>query len=355
MELRRTNVEVDKLKDKIPGPPNLDTAVIKLQQKTRNIHIGFIFDGDQKLLQLICLLLSSTPAGKLYKGWQDFGSELGLTREQLLCIEYNFKGLQDPTYYVLLTFAQLSESTFDKLLIACRDIKRFDIINRIIGPLDVFIDKLSIDPHCQGIQRPKILPRVPLVLKPLISENICSTNVPIKKLSSSNITSQKKKVNERSYGSIVMLTFTKDGEDISKNICRIFREQNPKIGVLILQEQEKFVYSRVEEFIDDCFKQVNYIIPILTTGYINHINNLTNTDDKESLFNNLDHKYVKYLYSLMRFEYCKNNCHNDRIRCIVPNENLLDVIKADLHPCLQAWFKYSDIDPFTKNILLKKF
>ncbi|XP_044580663.1 uncharacterized protein LOC123262487 [Cotesia glomerata] len=163
------------------------------------------------------------------------------------------------------------------------------------------------------IQRPKILPRVPLVLKPLISENICSTNVPIKKLSSSNITSQKKKVNERSYGSIVMLTFTKDGEDISKNICRIFREQNPKIGVLILQEQEKFVYSRVEEFIDDCFKQVNYIIPILTTGYINHINNLTNTDDEESLFNNLDHKYVKYLYSLMCFEYCKNNCHNNRI------------------------------------------
>ncbi|XP_074096253.1 uncharacterized protein LOC141525601 [Cotesia typhae] len=113
-----------------------------------------------------------------------------------------------------------------------------------------------------------------------------------------------------------MLTFTKDGEDISRNICQIFRKQNPKIGVLILQEQEKFVYSRVEEFIDDCFKQVNYIIPILTTGYINHINNLTNNHDEENLVSNLDHKYVKYLYSLMRFEYCKNNCHNDRIRCL---------------------------------------
>ncbi|KAH0555565.1 hypothetical protein KQX54_020147 [Cotesia glomerata] len=132
-----------------------------------------------------------------------------------------------------------------------------------------------------------------------------------------------------------MLTFTKDGEDISKNICRIFREQNPKIGVLILQEQEKFVYSRVEEFIDDCFKQVNYIIPILTTGYINHINNLTNTDDEESLFNNLDHKYVKYLYSLMCFEYCKNNCHNNRIR--IPhgtrNEMVITHMPTAIHYC----------------------
>lgn len=113
-----------------------------------------------------------------------------------------------------------------------------------------------------------------------------------------------------------MLTFTKDGENISKHICKILREQNPKIGVVILQEQEKFVFSRSEEFVDDCFKQVNYIIPILTSGYIKHITNLNNddNDDEYNLFNNLDYKYVKYLYSLMRFEYFKNNCKNNRIR-----------------------------------------
>ncbi|XP_057324224.1 uncharacterized protein LOC130666913 [Microplitis mediator] len=344
------------LEDKIPGAPNLDTTIIKLIKNTSNIHVGFMFDGDQQLLQLLCLLLSSTPAGKLYKGWQDFGNELKLTREQLQCIEYNFKGLQDPTFYVLLTFSQLSESTIDKLLIACQNIKRFDIINRIISPLNIFIDNLSVDPHFPGILRPKTLPRVPLVLKPLIAENTCLSNLPANNNLNNNNKNNYGRTSDdkKNYGSIVMLTFTKDGENISKNICKILREQNPKIGVVILQEQEKFVFSRSEEFIDDCFKQVNYIIPILTSGYIKHINNLNN-DDEYNLFNNLDYKYVKYLYSLMRFEYFKNNCKNNRIRCIVPNEELLSIIKTDLHPCLQAWFKYSEIELFTKNILLKKF
>ncbi|KAH0555473.1 hypothetical protein KQX54_019198 [Cotesia glomerata] len=79
---------------------------------------------------------------------------------------------------------------------------------------------------------------MPLVLKLLISDNICSTNPPRKKLSSSNSTSQKKKVNERSYGSIVMLTFTKDGEDIQEYLSNIPGTKS-KIGVLILQKQRK--------------------------------------------------------------------------------------------------------------------
>lgn len=54
-----------------------------------------------------------------------------------------------------------------------------------------------------------------------------------------------------------MLTFADDGLSTAKCITKIFRSKQPRIGVLILQEQEKHVYSRAEEFIDDCFKQVN--------------------------------------------------------------------------------------------------
>lgn len=56
-----------------------------------------------------------------------------------------------------------------------------------------------------------------------------------------------------------MLTFANDGVKCANNITKIFRSMVPKIGVLILNEQEKYVYSRGVEFVDDCFKQVIYV------------------------------------------------------------------------------------------------
>lgn len=54
-----------------------------------------------------------------------------------------------------------------------------------------------------------------------------------------------------------MLTFADDSLETAQHITKIFRSKKSKIGVLILQEQENYVYSRAEEFIDDCFKQIN--------------------------------------------------------------------------------------------------
>lgn len=54
-----------------------------------------------------------------------------------------------------------------------------------------------------------------------------------------------------------MLTFANDALPIVESIAKLFRSKQPRIGVLILQEQEKEVYSRAEEFIDDCFNQVD--------------------------------------------------------------------------------------------------
>lgn len=59
------------------------------------------------------------------------------------------------------------------------------------------------------------------------------------------------------YGCMVMLTFADDGLETAQHIAKIFRSKEPRIGVLILQEQQNYVYSRAEGFIDDCFKQVN--------------------------------------------------------------------------------------------------
>jgi len=43
------------------------------------------------------------------------------------------------------------------------------------------------------------------------------------------------------------------------------------------------------------------------------------------------------------------------IRCIVPDKDVYTVVRASLHPTLQAWFRESDIDGFVNNILLHKF
>lgn len=131
------------------------------------------------------------------------------------------------------------------------------------------------------------------------------------------------------------------------------------------------------------FFQVDYIIPILTREYIEMVNNLAKANEK--IHNNLDTKYLKYIYSLLRYEYVANKCCNNRvrcvcthiylyclikyylysvakinifsplIRCIVPDKDVCTVVRANLHPTLQAWFRESDIDGFVNNILLHKF
>ncbi|XP_034936670.1 uncharacterized protein [Chelonus insularis] len=356
MAFGKPDPHLEQLRKQVDHAPNLDTTILKIQKLSSSLHSAFLFENEGIfLLQKICLFMSSTPSGKLYKGWEEFAVHLGLSREQIQCIEYNFKGMQDPTYYVLLTFCQSPDATVDKVIIACQKIHRLDIINRILNPLVQFINNLIIDDHNTGVIRPKIIPRVPLVLRPTIGINhsIRSSNDSKHNKLHTDNKSKTELSEKKNYGSIVMLTFTKDGEEVAKNVAKVFRENDPKIGVVILQEQEKYVYSRAEEFVDDCFNQVNYIVPILTSGYINHLNELVAYD--ESSENSLDTKYVKYIYSLLRYEYFKNNCCNNRVRCIVPNGKMPIILKSNLHPSLQAWFKESEIDTFMKNIILKNF
>lgn len=59
------------------------------------------------------------------------------------CIDYDFKGLQDPTYYVLLAFSQNNEATMDKMLLSLQKIDRIDVINRSLECFNSFFQKIS--------------------------------------------------------------------------------------------------------------------------------------------------------------------------------------------------------------------
>lgn len=360
---RNVDPELEKLRNEVDGPPNLDTVTLNIQRLTTQIHAAYLFENEGKpTLQKLCLLLSSTASGKIYNGWQEFATHIGLTAEQIRCIEYDFKGLQDSTYYVLLAYVQSSDATLDKIVNALQKIERLDIINQIKDCICNLIDSIPYNINTNDLKtrilRPDNLPRVPLVLSPIIpidkklkesvtittnvSHQVIQWSIPIKPTNAG-----------QTYGSIVMLTFTEDGLNTANHITKVFRSKQPKIGVVILQEQQKYVYSRAEEFIDDCFNQVNYVIPVLTKGYVKRINSHFVARSQSQI--TLDEKYLKYIYSLLRFEYVKNNCCNNRVRCIVPDEEVYTIAMSSLHPTLQAWFRESDIDAFTENILLKKF
>ncbi|XP_076240623.1 uncharacterized protein LOC143183092 [Calliopsis andreniformis] len=344
--------ELEKLRNEVGGPPNLDTVALNIQRATARIHASYLFEHTGKsTLQKLCLLLSSTATGKIYSGWQEFAAHMGLTMEQIRCIDYDFKGLQDPTYYVLLAYVQQGEATIDKILNALQKMHRLDIINQIKDNISDLIDAISLNTTVNecAILRAKTIPRAPLVLTPIeVIQEVQKGKIDAKPISQDNLQKTKKM-----YGCIVMLTFAEDGLETAKYIAKVFRSQQPRIGVLILQEQENYVYSRAEEFIDDCFRQVNFIIPILTEDYIKRINNPMDMYVEDQ--SKLDIKYLKYIYSLLRYEYVKNHCTNYRVRCIVPDKEIYTVMRANLHPTLQAWFKESNIDEFVGNILLQKY
>ncbi|XP_011160012.1 uncharacterized protein LOC105196006 [Solenopsis invicta] len=349
---RKVDPELEKLRNEVDGPPNLDTIIVNIQRKLSRIHAAYLFEHIGKAtLQKLCLLLSSTASGKMYDGWQEFAAHIGLTMEQIRCIDYDFKGLQDPTYYVLLTYVQSPEATMDKILNALQNIQRLDIINQIKDYVHDLVNVVSQHDinHGSQIIRPGHIPRAPLVLSPILTVE-CKTEMTESESMFTPQDNQQKK-HEQTYGCIVMLTFADDGLSTAECITKIFRSKQPRIGVLILQEQEKHVYSRAEEFIDDCFKQVNYVIPVLTKGYIERINNPTKIYEQ---MDNLNTKYLKYIYSLLRYEYVRNQCCNNRVRCIVPDKDVYTIVRANLHPTLEAWFRESDIDNFVNNILFHK-
>ncbi|XP_018406742.1 PREDICTED: uncharacterized protein LOC108782859 [Cyphomyrmex costatus] len=350
---RKIDPELEKLRNEVDGPPNLDMTIVNIQRESSCIHAAYLFEHIGKAtLQKLCLSLSSTATGKIYDGWQEFAAHMGLTMEQIRCIDYDFKGLQDPTYYVLLAYVQSPEATIDKILSALQKMQRLDVINQITDSVHDLINAASqhVINHGPKIIQPGHIPKAPLVLSP-ISRVECEIRI---KENESMYTPQdnQQKKHKQTYGSIVMLTFANDGLPTAEYITKIFRSKQPRIGVLILQEQEKQVYSRAEEFIDDCFKQVDYVIPILTKGYIEKINNPVKT--YEQMHNNLDTKYLKYIYSLLRYEYVRNQCCNNRVRCIVPDKDVYTIVRENLHPTLQAWFRESDIDGFVNNILFHK-
>ncbi|XP_015600938.1 uncharacterized protein LOC107270431 isoform X2 [Cephus cinctus] len=342
---RNVDPKLEKLRNEIDGPPNLDTLILNFVRQTSRIHAGYLFNPEgEQLRRELCLALSSTDTGKVYSNWQDFGAALGLTIEQIRAIKYYFIGPEDPTYFVLLTYVQSFDSTLDKIIFSLQKINRLDVINRIKDHIENLIKALAH--KGSDIKRVNFMKRAPEILRPPKQ----GKEISIKKIEDKGIKPQRIESGQH-YNSIVLLSFAKNDLQTANRIAKLFRNKEPKIGVIILQEQEEYVFSRGEEFIDDCLAQVHYIVPILTVDYIRAMNSSISQETLSLM--ELDHKYLKYIYTMIRNKFARN-CLNKQVRCIIPDKEISEVLRFELNPVLKVWFRESDIDIIAEKISLKK-
>lgn len=229
----------------------------------------------------------------------------------------------------------------NKIIIALKQIQRYDIIKetyklflelaeRIINSTDGDIN--------QQLLKPRNIPKAPLVL--------------------TNLEKQTEKIITKKfhYDKIIMLTFAPDCNHIARMVAYELRKpRNQIIGVIILEEHNTKVNADPENFIRDCFNQSNYIMPILSIGYLDTIS--TNTPIYSSAVENLDNVYVKYIHKLISNSYMRNGCCNKNIRGLVPDLMADGIQKhpAMLNSELRVWVNTSQIETLADRILSNKF
>ncbi|XP_046385719.1 uncharacterized protein LOC124155716 [Ischnura elegans] len=386
------NPELEAIRNSVKPPPNNDSRIDELIRKTRDIHVSFLFSPEgTRLRKELCLTLSSTKPSPFYSGWEDFGHHLGLDPRIV-----NFSGIgilrEDPTFYVVRAYADTEHGTIANLIVALRNIGRPDIITK---NYDLFIEfseeihrkyrsseesgYLSVsegtvdssngsseeDIQHNIIRYPYNLPAVPSILS-LHSvqqpERCTQINIQVQHQKQEDQLIRAAPINIKTrvpaarpqYGIKVMLTFASDGYEIAKEVAKTMREKReglPRIGVLILQEQQAALAQDDQSFIAGAFQQVDYVIPIITREYIQRILNVENDYVSSTC---VDDRYVRYIYVLMNTNYINNGCSNKKCTCIIPDEIVHSMLKHPKivnEPLFKVWHKVSGTEELCKILL----
>ncbi|CAG2060378.1 unnamed protein product [Timema podura] len=373
------------LRGSASAPPVLDHVVEELVEKTAPIHCGFLWNTQSglKVCSQICQYVSSTKSSYLYAGWEDMATYLGLNPMHIKAIKYQFNC--DPTELTLKVYAQSQAATIDKLVNCFWRMGRQDIIEKSREYLlalasDVLqsnsqredesgISSLSGGSESSGeesrnIIQPKFLPFVDNVFQKNFSNdqnmlasreisNQSQTNFCQDEFVQWNTPAQEE---PKEFDCYVMLTFASDGIKIAQELAQVFRSrvpEQPRIGVVILDEHADMVNTLAGEFIYSCFDQVNFIVPIITQGYVEAI---SSRRPAVNYVNCVDPKYAKLLYHLMDTEYLHNGCLNYRVRTIIPDPNIREALDHPVmnRPIFQAWEPFSNAKTLAKRLAAHK-
>ncbi|XP_046994722.1 uncharacterized protein LOC124606730 [Schistocerca americana] len=376
-QLCSINEQLEYERNSILRPTPIGPFLGELLSATEYIHVGWLFSPAGKYIcgELSLALDDRTP------GWQDLATELGISLKLIMAIKHDYKLQEGPTYAILCIYARQDGATIGKVLEALHSIKRYDVLlelkEYIIGEKGLIkllqseaerwneLHKIPSDAH-SFFSKPQL---PPLSIKYEIfstsdtvqtynfSENIserpfCSERMATRSFikSEENCVKDMIRPKRTRYKAIVMLTFSVDGFSCAKSIASALRKK--RIGVLILDEHRNRLVSNPELFITEFFPQVNYVIPIVTKGYLDALTAESLTEGP--LTSCIDARYVKLIYTLMVNQYIKSGCINLKVRCIIPDgcEWLMQEHPVVCNrPVLQAWLPEDEIEVLADSIL----
>ncbi|KAF4524494.1 hypothetical protein B566_EDAN011505 [Ephemera danica] len=437
------NPKLEGMRDQVlqeHGAPCLDRLESDLEEKTRRIHVGFLFDktyGPCKTWHLLMQHLCATSQHNYKADWKAFCNLLGFDRPFIQSIENIQPSGEDPVTNTLLSLAQHRDATLSQVVRALIHMDRKDIILIISQSLIDLADGVLRDHEelsmtsmgdsgyisrnsAEDIQQdsiiiPKWLPTVPCLLKnpeqlayafekvdsalifgpsdvegkrvhtqnntsPCIANSKYTPSAKVKnnnnrapvscKPFASNIVAVQHEILARAEPNspdppaaantarpkvVVMLTYASDGHQAAKTLSealRTPRDNDERCGVLILQEQEAYLNQDPTAFVEGCYQKVHYIVPVLTPGYLRSVSPKAQPEHNTDC---VDADHTRYIYTLMLKEFTNNNCMNQRVRPIIPDNMMSTVHKVIKNmPVFSAYHKLSAVDSFARKVLKQR-
>ncbi|XP_050350998.1 uncharacterized protein LOC126773836 [Nymphalis io] len=293
--------------------------------------------------------------------WKELGCALGISQDDLDYISNSVK--DDPADIVVKVFMQNDTATLDKILDALVKMKRYDILKAVEEPfcnLAQCFNKEDSGYHSTSkTSSPReivsFIKNLNIDLPPALNKTFLAKHKNQKpkqpSLSPSKNIESIKIENDRP---ILFLTYTEDGLDTAINIQRYVSEwDDMDVEILTLNSRREEVYQNPERFIREYFEKADFIVPIITTGYLNKIK--SNSPQVPSTNDNLDYKYVNYIYNLITNHYIYvTGCFNDKVRSVLPCNTCVDVLKTvSMYPDLMPWTYETNFDDNFKAFLKK--
>ncbi|KAG7308772.1 hypothetical protein JYU34_006005 [Plutella xylostella] len=279
--------------------------------------------------------------------WRELGHYLGISQDDLNYIKHSIKN--DPTDIVLKLFMQDEDATLDKILDVLVKMKRFDILKKIEDPVTEMVAYFNKDEgksdtgyHSNNsASERKIITLKSLVndLPPALNKSINTEKKPNQPQQLPPKVSETKNIERlKNDKPILFLTFTEDGIETAMNIQDKVNDWfDMEVQVITLEDRRDDVIQNPEKFIREYFEKADYIVPLITTGYMDEINGYG--PGVPSTSDNLDCKYVNFIYNLISNQYMHiTGCLNKKVRSVLPENADVKVLRnISLYPALIPW------------------
>ncbi|KAI5644230.1 death domain-containing protein [Phthorimaea operculella] len=373
--LRQTNFNMEALKDfENADTISIDTlALEETLQEERAKEIAELKMLGKKVWYLhTSLLYYRNPATKTGKvcfqvwqtlvkkvggspnTWKELGHALGIAKTDLDYIGNTVK--EDRADVILKIFLHNENATIDKIIEAFLKMERYDIIKEIEEPLlelSQCFDKddsgYQSNSSKKIISYTKNLPNdLPAALSKKYVLHKKDPDPPSKQIKLPPKREEKVKSDEI----ILFLSYAEDGIETAYNIKYYVENWTdfPGVKVVTLNDRREEVFQNPEKFIRDYFEKAEFVVPILTAGYLQEIRSCNPTLPSTS--DNLDCKYVNFIYNLIINQYIHaSGCMNLKVRSVLPQNSVHVARDISLYPDLMPWTFENDFDEQFKAFL----